>query len=226
MTLRKMRTEIGAAAPRVLVGFLLSVRSTFLGYPPPWTDLVGYESLLAVIKRKQVYALEGDIVEIGCFCGGGTAKLARFFSKHNKKVYAVDIFDPTFDQTKNLDGNTMSSLYSGVLGGRKQEEVFRDVTKKYSNVIMIKGDSKKVVLPCERICFAFIDGCHDPDYVKNDFYLVWGKTVSGGIVGFHDYDGNLPQTTKAIDELIEANANNISSIEKLGKKWIILLTRR
>ena len=107
-----------------------------------------------------------------------------------------------------------------------QEEVFRETTRKCPNVVMIKGDSKQVTLPCREICFSFIDGCHDPDYVRNDFYLVWDKTVAGGVVGFHDYGSNLPQTTKAIDKLIEYNKNSIKETSQIKEKWVLLLTKK
>ena len=202
------------------------LRNTLLGYPPPGTDLVGYESLLAWLKKNQIAKLDGDVVEIGSFLGGGTAKLAKFFAKYDKRVFAIDIFEPSFDKTKNIDGNSMASLYSQVLRGRNQEEVFKETTRKYLNVVMIKGDSKQVTAPCRAICFSFIDGCHDPDYVRSDFYLVWGKTVSGGVVGFHDYGANLPLTTRTIDELIEVNKDSIKVTSQIGSKWIILLTKK
>lgn len=202
------------------------LRNKLLGYPLPGTDLVGYESLLAWLKKNQIAKLDGDVVEIGSFWGGGTAKLARFFDKYNKKVFAIDIFEPSFDDTKNVDGNSMASLYAQVLRGRNQEEVFKKTTRKYPNVVMIKGDSKQVTVPCRAICFSFIDGCHDPDYVRSDFYLVWGKTVSGGVVGFHDYGANLPQTTRTIDELIEVNKDSVKVTSQIRSKWIILLTKK
>ena len=211
---------------RILRNLSARLRSRLWGYPPPGTDLVGYESLLAWLEKNQIDKLDGDVVEIGSFLGGGTAKLARFFGKHNKKVYAVDIFEPSFDNTKNIDGNSMASLYSQVLTDRNQEKVFRETTKKYTNIVMIKGDSKQVTVPCRAICFSFIDGCHDPDYVRSDFYLVWDKTVSGGVVGFHDYGANLPQTTRTIDELIEVNKDNVKITSQIGSKWIILLVKK
>lgn len=221
----RVKSTLFIIAPRFLVGFLLNIRNRFLGYPPPGTDLVGYDILLDWIRKRQIDKLDGDVVEIGSFLGGGTVKLARFFGRHSKKVYAVDIFDPSFDHTINVDGDSMSSLYSNVLGGRTQEEVFRKVIRKYTNIVVIKEDSREVMLPCGKICFSFIDGCHDPDYVRNDFYLVWDKTVAGGVVGFHDYGGDLPQTTIAIDELIEANQDSIKQVFQIREKWIILLTK-
>jgi len=214
------------AGIRALLRFALRITSRVLGYPPPGTDLVGYESLLDWIRENKIQTLDGDVVEIGSFLGGGTAKLARFFGGRGKKVYAVDIFDPSFDNTRTPEGISMSSLYSGVLRGRKQEDVFKKLTRKYSNIVVINEDSKKVMLPCSEICFSFIDGCHDPDYVRNDFYLVWDKTVSGGVVGFHDYETALPLTTSAIDGLIESEKESIELVSRIREKTIILLTKK
>lgn len=204
----------------------MNIKCRLLGYPLPQTDLVGYESLVGWLRKNRIHKLDGNVVEIGSFLGGGTAKLAKFFGKYGKKIYAVDIFDVSFDQTSNIDGLNMCSLYHKMLKGRNQEDVFKEVTQKYGNIVVIKGDSKKITLPCRRICFSFIDGCHDPEYVRNDFYLVWHKTVPGGVVSFHDYDGDLPQTTKTIDELIEANKNEIREISQIKEKWILLLIKK
>ena len=218
--------ELFNRVPRILRNLSARLRSRLWGYPPPGTDLVGYESLLAWLEKNQIYKLDGDVVEIGSFLGGGTAKLGRFFGKYNKKVFAIDIFEPSFDNTKNVDGNSMASLYSQVLRDRNQEEVFKETTQKYTNIVMIKGDSKRITLPCGEICFSFIDGCHDPDYVRSDFYLVWDKTVPGGAIGFHDYGANLPQTTRTIDELIEVNKDNVKGTSQIREKWIILLIKK
>ena len=223
----RVESIISRIAPKAFRNVLLGIRSRLpVGNPPEGTDLVGYESLLDWIKEKKIHTLDGDVVEIGSFMGGGTAKLARFFGIYGKKVYAVDIFDPNFDHTSNLGGDNMSSIYLEFLKGRKQEDIFREITQRYTNIHVIKEDSKKVTLPCKELCFSFIDGCHDPDYVRNDFHLVWDKTVSGGIVGFHDYGGDLPQTTRTIDELIEVNRHSIEHVSMIEEKWIILLKKR
>lgn len=228
MVREKLRTAsiLFRAGTRALLRFVVRIKNRIVGYPPPGTDLVGYESLLDWIRGNQIYALTGDVVEIGSFLGGGTAKLARFFGRDGKKVYAVDIFDPSYDNTRTSGGISMQTLYSEVLRGRKQEDIFKQVTRQYSNIVVINEDSKKVKLPCTEICFSFIDGCHDPDYVRNDFYLVWDKTVSGGVVGFHDYETALPQTTRAIDGLIESEKENIRLISRIRDKTIILLTKK
>ena len=46
-------------------------------FPPPplYSDMSGYERLLDMVIKKNICNLEGDIVEIGVFLGGGTYKM-------------------------------------------------------------------------------------------------------------------------------------------------------
>ncbi len=73
------------------------------GFQPPMkgSDLVGYEVILDFIKRHQLLYVEGDVVEMGTFLGGGAYKLAMFLEKKqsSKKLFVIDIFDLNFDWT-------------------------------------------------------------------------------------------------------------------------------
>lgn len=189
-------------------------------FPPPYyTDMSGYEFLLDTIIQEKIYELEGDFVEIGVFLGGGTYKLSKLIEKLkvDKKIYAIDIFDSEFDQTICLQGVTMSELYKKILKDKNQYEIYKKITKNCKNIITIIGDSKQVVLSCKKIAFAYIDGNHSSEYVKNDFYLVWDKLVQNGIVSFDDYGYDLPCVTKAVDELINEKR------EEILKIWIVNL---
>lgn len=196
--------------------------------PPEGTDLSGYDMLLDFIIEQKILDLRGDLLEIGAFLGGGTYKLCKLVEKKApaKKVFVVDIFDPDFDATKCIAGVEMRQLYRRVLekyGSKSQEEVFKLVTRTCINLVVIKGDSKQVTLPCRELCFAFIDGNHDPSYVENDFYLVWHRLVNGGAVAFDDYGFDLPQVTSTIDRLIERHRSEIMNIQHLGRKIIVLI---
>ena len=190
-------------------------------------DFVGYEVLIDFMERYAVYELEGDIVEIGAFMGGGTAKLAQFAEKCDKKVYAIDIFDPTCDTTQDLNGIRMCDIYEAFLQGRSQMEIYQDVTQRFKNIITINKDSKEVEFAeSQDFIFGFIDGNHKPDYVKNDFYIIWPHIVPGGCVGFHDYDFDLPYVTCAIDKLIHDHRDEIGEIHKIKEKHIVLLVKK
>jgi len=198
--------------------------------PPEGTDLAGYEVLLDFLIDRKTLDLKGDLLEIGAFLGGGTYKLSKIVEKFApyKKVYVVDIFDPNFDTTKCIFGIEMRELYKKSLerfGNVSQETIFLQVTKTCKNIVVIKGDSKCVDLPIKHLCFAFIDGNHDPSYVENDFYLAWNRLVSGGAVAFDDYDYDLPQVTETINMLIQRHKAEISEIVRLGKKIIVLIKK-
>jgi len=190
-------------------------------------DFVGYEVLVDFMEKRALHKLEGDIVEIGAFLGGGTAKLAKYGQKCGKKVYAVDVFDPGRDTTLDTGGTRMCDIYEEFLKGRSQWEVYRETTRDFDNIVTIDKDSKDIEFPREqRFVFGFIDGNHAPDYVRNDFYLVWRNLSPGGSVGFHDYDFDLPEVTATVDSLIDRHRNEISEVYQIKEKHIIILTSK
>jgi hypothetical protein len=189
-------------------------------------DFVGYEVLLDFIKERKLYKLEGDLIEVGVFMGGGTVKLARYARKHHKIVYAVDIFDPNSDKTEDTSGVKMCDIYEVLLGGRSQLDVYQETTRGFDNIMAIKEDSIRVRFPAEqKFMFGFIDGNHHPEYVRNDFYVVWPNLVPGGALGFHDYNFDLPGVTKAIDSLVDERADEIIEMHEIKQNHIILLVK-
>jgi hypothetical protein len=190
-------------------------------------DFVGYETLIDFINTHHLCQLEGDIVEIGAFVGGGTVKLAKLAQKHNKKVFMIDIFDPTSDRTATPDGTTMSDIYLAFLEGRSQYQVYCENTRSCDNIVTINEDSRKVKFPSnQKFMFGFIDGNHQPDYVRNDFLLVWDHLVSGGVVALHDYKSELPEVTRTIDKLLDEKKREIRNTVEISEKHIILITRK
>jgi len=190
-------------------------------------DFVGYESLIDFINKHRLYRLAGDIVEIGAFVGGGTIKLAKLAHAYRKKVFVIDVFDPTADPTATLDGVKMSDIYLAFLEGESQYEAYCENTHKCDNIMTINEDSKKVKLPVNsKFMFGFIDGNHQPDYVRNDFLLVWGQLVSGGVVGLHDYKSGLPDVTREIDRLLDEKRREIRDTIEISEKHIVLVMKK
>jgi hypothetical protein len=188
-------------------------------------DLVGYESLIHIIRKYKLYNLEGDFCEIGAFVGGGTKKLAKFAKKYNKKVIAVDIFDYKFDDTINTENRKMSWIYKNYLAGTDQYEIYlKNIDKYKDQVIIYKMDSAELNLK-NKLCFTFIDGCHAYDYVINDFNKAFEKTVKGGVIGFHDYAYDLPDVTKAIHEIIYKNSKIIKIIQSNTSNHTIFIMK-
>jgi hypothetical protein len=85
----------------------------------------------------------------------------------------------------------------------------------------------KVRFPTEqKIIFGFIDGNHQPEYVTNDFYIIWPNLVSDGAVGFHDYKSTLPAVTKTIDNLIKKHKKEIGGMYEIEPRHVVLLVKK
>ena len=165
----------------------------------------------------------GDIVEIGVLLGGGTYKLCHWAALNapNKQVISIDIFDATVDVTLCAGGKTMAALYEEALAGRDQREVFDEVTRDCTNLTVIAEDSARVELPCEQIAFAYVDGNHSAPYVRSDFELVWSKLSPGGVVGFDDYGGDIPEVTHTLHELLGEHATEVARVWVDGPTLLI-----
>ena len=194
-------------------------------FPPPnGTCISRYDVLLDIICDRDLLSLEGDVVEVGAFLGGGTYCLSKLCYQHtpDKKVIAVDVFEPDSDDTPSACGHTMCELYRRLLDKRKgtQWEVFQRVTAGLKNVVVVREDSALVELPCERICFAYIDGNHAFDYVVGDFELVWRRLVHGGVVVFDDYPGLMASVRRGIHHVVGVHGEEIGRIETLSARQI------
>ena len=183
--------------------------------PPP--DFVGYGNLINFMEERSLYTLEGDIIEIGAFMGGGTVKLAEFAKKYGKPVHVVDIFEPSLDQTMSVSGMSACNVYEAFLEGHSMWEVYQEATRQFDNVITIRKDSKKVNFDeKQKFVFGFVDGCHEETYVTNDFYVIWPHLVSGGVLGFHDYEyDDWPEVTRAVKKIIEKHKDEISEMVEI-----------
>ena len=61
--------------------------------------------------------------------------------------------------------------------------------------------------------------------MKNDFKIAWDKTISKGIIAYHDYGGDLPQTTNAIKQMVEQYKEKIAKTELIPEKCIIFIRK-
>ena len=194
-------------------------------------EYVGYENLIRFIEDRALQHLEGDIIEIGAYMGGGTVKLARFAKKYHKKVFAVDTFDPGVDLTVGRGGVTAGDVYQAFLEGPSMFEVYDKTTAGFDNIVTIRKDSRYLAFPREqKFFFGFVDGCHQKSYVENDFAVIWPQLVSGGAIGFHDYKfDDWPEVTPAVDGIVSDHRSEIVAIEEIrgrGEVATLLLVKR
>ena len=187
-------------------------------------DFVGYEVLIDFMKQRALCKLEGDIVEIGAYMGRGTAKLAKFAQRYGKKVYAIDVFDPSLDKTVSKSGIKAGDVYEAFLQGRSMLEAYQESIRGFGNIITIRADSKKVGFPQEqKFIFGFIDGCHQQAYVESDFHVIWPHLVSGGALGFHDYEfTDWPEVTRAANKLMHTHKGEMREACEIEGKYNIL----
>lgn len=183
--------------------------------PPP--DFVGYENLIEFMEKHRLFAIDGDIVEIGAFMGGGTVKLAAWAGKHGKQVYVIDVFDPQTDDTMSPTGVSAREVYEAFLQGQSMFDVYRAATRRFDNITTLRKDSRTVRFPEDRrFVFAFIDGCHQEAFVLSDFHLVWPHIVRGGAVGFHDYEyADWPEVTTAVKRILSEHGAEIAETSEI-----------
>lgn len=188
--------------------------TTGLRVSPP--EFVGYDNIIAFVDEQALMELEGDLVEIGAYMGGGTAKLAALADRHGKRLYVIDTFDPTMDRTISRSTISACEVYQAFLQGQSMWDVYREATRHFHNIITIREDSRKVRFCGQRFSFGFVDGCHAKDCVENDFGLIWHRLVPGGIIGLHDYQfDDWPEVTEGIVELMDCHKDEIAGTFEL-----------
>jgi hypothetical protein len=213
----RARQRVGRALPRPVwkAQWSLRYRARWGFTPPPLgTDWSGYEGLLVTFDRLGIADVPGDVVEVGVLLGGGTYKLCRYFEREapRKRVFAIDVFDPSFDVTASAGGPVMADLYHEVLAGRDQRAVFDEVTRDCRNLVVVAEDSATARVPSEQLAFGYVDGNHSAPYVRNDFDLVWSRLSPGGVVAFHDYGVDHPPVTHTLHALIGEHADEVEKL--------------
>ncbi|MBW1990325.1 MAG: class I SAM-dependent methyltransferase [Deltaproteobacteria bacterium] len=223
-----LRRRLPPAAVKALFSAAMAGRraSGAIGLPLASTDWVGYEGLVDFIRTNRILDVPGDLLEIGAFLGGGTRKLCRMLEKTNsqKTLWVIDAFDPSLDTTTNIHGLAMEQLYASALAafpGKTQRQVFDRQTAGCQNLRVIAQDSRIATLPAKTLCFAFLDGHHDPKSVQSDFALAWSRLSPGGALAFHDYGGDLYHLTQTIDALLSTHAKDIKTLQWDRDRWVL-----
>lgn len=136
---------------------------------------------VAFLYRTAMEARRGAIVEIGSFCGKSTVVLAiGTRSGSNLPVYAIDPHIGSIEQNAELNG-------------RSSEEIFRQNIEQAGVLDVVTPIVKKSADAAngwnQPIAFLWIDGDHSYEGAKSDFDLFSPWVVEGGVIAFHDCDG-------------------------------------
>ena len=197
---------------------------------PGWTPV---DQLLVLFNIASATShLEGDIVEIGCWCGRATVVLGRAarLARHTR-VHSVDLFPARDDWKQNSDGSySFETVVNGVIHkGYQDQTVWREpfekdiasLYEKHDGIIEVfektisrygltdvvtayRGDSSLLVSRCGNVrCrVAFIDGDHSYSAVRHDILNVERLLVAGGWLCFDDAFTCYDGVDRAIRELI------------------------
>jgi predicted O-methyltransferase YrrM len=181
-----------------------------------------WANLLYRLAGEETKDINGCVVEIGSWRGRSTVLLAyaSLYYQREHKVYAVDPFcDPK--EENMLDKYNMWKTHKHTIrANNTYDEFITNIEKAGCSDIVcpIRTTSEKArqIFEDQPIRFLFIDGCHQPEYVKLDWDL-WSPFIPiGGIVAFHDAIAS--DVAKIVNNTIKTNPNWQSNA-KGGRAW-------
>jgi hypothetical protein len=115
----------------------------------------------------------------------------------------------------------MESIYRQCLpAGQTCYQVFSESIAGLPNVDVFRGDSRRLQLPRSPLCLAFIDGGHSAECVTHDFHQAWERLSPGGVVALHDFGGDLPEVTAAINKCISSVGSEVNAAGTFPELWI------
>lgn len=197
--------------------------------------------------------LEGDIVEIGSWCGKSSVILGLAAKEINSNLHCIDLFPSKEDWFQNNDGtfsfkvevnnqeyfgcvsqtvweepytNDIKSMYER--HGKGTQEIFSDNINKFELTDVVshyKGTSSTMIDTInKKIKLAFIDGDHGYEATKEDILNVEKFLVEGGWIIFDDAFTVNKGVDKAIEELI-INSGKYELCYQLTRKCFVAKKR-
>lgn len=164
-----------------------------------------------VIMREleQALALDGDVVEFGCYAGDTSVQLAAVMRQYPEKwLWLYDSFEGLPAKTAEDNsaagwrfkpGELRADLDAVAHKFRKMQLPDPVIKKAWFNDLDPEND-----LPA-KICFALFDGDFY-ESIKTSFELVAPKLEDGGIIVVHDYrNPELPGSARAVNEFLAQN---------------------
>ena len=139
-------------------------------------------SMADILFEFRNKGLKGDVVEIGSFKGKTTVFLGRIMETlfPQNKLYSIDPYTVDgAEKSLHLDDfNQINDIYQS----------FISKTDSLNNHKHLRMPSKEAEskLP-NNLIFSFIDGEHSYEAVKNDFEIMFNKTINGGIIAIDDF---------------------------------------
>lgn len=159
-----------------------------LGFNCRGTEEVFEQKIRRAIENRSTVGFR--YVEIGIANGTtlkAVAELLRESAPFQHQCVGVDLFGGHFFNEREFIKSTPAfNTILEFLGRGNQEPFIGDKWGYDIRVMLLKGDSKRVMVGPNTINFALIDGCHGAPCVEKDFLAIEPGVADGGIVAFHD----------------------------------------
>ena len=160
------------------------------------------ETAKILALAKECLAVAGDYVELGCYKGETSLKLAEILKNSDKKLWLYDSFEGLPEKTAVDNSAVGDNFQAGKLLVTKREVRERFLRTGLPLPYIKKAwfkDLTSADLP-EKIAFAFLDG-DLYESIRDSLKLVQNKMTIGGVILVHDFENPaLPGVTKAIEE--------------------------
>jgi predicted O-methyltransferase YrrM len=142
------------------------------------------------------------VLEIGTSDGKGTVLLA--VNAPRSQIYTVNI--PIEDIEQGKGGKHITH-------GLEREQIGRYYKERnLNNIHQIFANTATWIPEMDSIDLAFIDGCHDKEFVINDTLKVIKKMKAGGFIIWHDFNPELIHKYRWIKEV----CTGINELYKMG----------
>lgn len=176
--------------------------------------------LLRELTQVLVTQVEGEVVELGCYRGLTSLKIARALKDagSTKKLYLYDSFEGLPAKGKADQSPAGEQFKAGELPVTKAE-VIKLFKKSGLSLPKVKKawfkDLKPSDLP-DQIALAFLDGDFY-ESIMDSLKLVWPKLQSGAVVVVDDYQNQaLPGAARAVDEWLKTHPAKLLVEASLG----------
>jgi len=125
---------------------------------------------------------ENKMLEIGCFEGLSSVFFAdNFMDNPNSSLTCVDPFSTinNNDHKQFLQNNEETNFDFNISICKKSDKI---IIKKITSDIFFENNN-------QTYNFIYIDGCHEPDFIKRDMENSFNILEKNGIMWMDDYDG-------------------------------------
>jgi len=201
-----------------------------LGKFAPISDQVSRAELRVILREFLAVldaAVDGDVVEFGCYKGTTSLFLARVLAKINsdKKLFLYDSFAGLPEKSREDLSRAGDEFRAGELAATKSELLKTFAKNNLPRPIVVKNwfcDIRAEQLP-QKICFAFFDGDFYAS-IRDSFAQCDDKFARGATIIVDDYaNEHLPGAQKIVDEWRARNSARIENFREEQSLGIIKL---